>query len=117
MVRDHSAVSTILAGLLCLAALSVAPGVHAGDEDMSPSAYHVFDPETGYMMTVDPMAEEQLQGDAATDAATPDVVPGTATDTALLSRSWTYLLPALLVIVGVIAWLRRKTKASPSAAG
>jgi len=116
MVRDHSAVSTILAGLLCLAALSVAPGIHAGDEDMSPSAYHVFDPETGYMMTVDPMAEEQLQGDTATDAATPDVAPAAATDTALFSRSWTYLLPALLVIVGVIAWLRRK-KASPSAAG
>ncbi len=42
---------------------------YAGDEDMSPSAYHVFDPVTGYMITVDPLDEEQQ------DLVVPDDVP------------------------------------------
>ena len=89
--------------LACLSLLLIAFVVRAGDEDMSPSAYHVFDPETGYMVTVDPLAEEQPleNGDdaaAADSAATADpAVP-----------AWLYGAGALVILAALVGVLYRR---------
>lgn len=90
--------------LACLSLLLIAFGAQAGDEDMSPSAYHVFDPETGYMVTVDPMAEEQPleNGDDAPAAAE----SATATDQA--APPWLYGAGALVVLGALIGVLYRR---------
>jgi len=80
--------------------LGLATTLNAGDEDMSPSAYHVFDPETGYMITVDPMDEEQ-QVSAATDGVPPEVAP-------TVPGTWQYWMVAIAIAAGVAAWLYRK---------
>jgi len=110
----RNAAACICAGLLFLTALLVTSTLHAGDEDMSPSAYHVFDPETGYMMTVDPLAEEQL------DPATPDeAMTVTATNDAAVSaldqaatpaprQMWGYLIAAIVLIAGIAVWAKSR---------
>ena len=50
--------------LLC----SQAPVINAGDEDLSPSPYQQFDPETGYMIKVTPPPKQHIPG---TPAGTP----------------------------------------------
>jgi hypothetical protein len=86
--------------LLSLVLAFWAAALYAGDEDMSPSAYHVFDPETGFMMTVDPTDEEQL------DAAPPDVDAPEIEPTAPVDwRGW---IAALLIVGGIVIWLRKK---------
>ncbi len=74
--------------------------LNAGDEDMSPSAYHVFDPETGYMITVDPMEEEQFSATAT------DNVPPEVKTTAL--GAWQYWIATIVVAGGIAAWLYRR---------
>jgi hypothetical protein len=54
--------------LLC----SQAPVIKAGDEDLSPSAYQLFDPETGYMVKVTPPPKQHTPGTPAGN--TPGVV-------------------------------------------
>ena len=87
-------------GLLPLLLTLCTATLYAGDEDMSPSAYHVFDPVTGYMITVDPLDEEQ-QESVATDDALSEVEP-----TARVS--WQYWIAAIVVAAGIIAWLHRR---------
>ena len=79
---------------LCTATL------YAGDEDMSPSAYHVFDPVTGYMITVDPLAEEQ-QDPAAADDLSSEV------DTTA-PVPWQYWIATIVVAGGIAVWLHKK---------
>lgn len=43
--------------------------VMAGDEDMSPSVYQIFDPETGYMIPVDPETARQIDHGLSVDPA------------------------------------------------
>ena len=74
--------------------------VYAGDEDMSPSAYHVFDPATGFMMTVDPMDEEQ-QVVTPPYVDTPEIEPPASID-------WRLWIVALLVAGGIAIWLQKK---------
>ena len=73
---------------------------YAGDEDMSPSAYHVFDPETGYMITVDPLDEEQ-QNSMVADEIPPEVA-STASD------HWRFWIAAIAVSGGIAFWLHRR---------
>ena len=73
---------------------------YAGDEDMSPSAYHVFDPVTGYMITVDPLDEEQQ------DSVVPDEIPPEVESTALVD--WNFWIAAIAVSGGIAYWLHRR---------
>ena len=73
---------------------------YAGDEDMSPSAYHVFDPETGYMITVDPLDEEQQ------DSVVPAEIPLEVGSTA--SVQWHFWIVAIAVSGGIAYWLHRR---------
>lgn len=79
--------------------------VHAGDEDMSPSAYHVFDPETGYMVTVDPMAEEQPLAEA--DVATEDAA-AQVQDEPAAPVPWGYWIGLIVLIGGLMVWLHHR---------
>ena len=80
---------------------------HAGDEDMSPSAYHVFDPETGYMVTVDPMAEEQPEPIAEDVAPTEDAA-ALVRDEPAAPVPWGYWVSLIVAIGGLIVWLHHR---------
>ena len=81
--------------------------LYAGDEDMSPSAYHVFDPVTGYMITVDPLDEEQPDP-APTDDASPEVETTEVTGEPTASVPWQYWIATIVVAGGIAVWLRKK---------
>ncbi len=87
-------------GLLPLVPAFWTATLHAGDEDMSPSAYHVFDPVTGYMITVDPLDEEQQ------DSVVPDEIPPEVESTA--SVHWYFWIAAIAVSGGIAYWLHRR---------
>jgi hypothetical protein len=94
---NHYLLSSAGIGLLLLTFWTT---LNAGDEDMSPSAYHVFDPETGYMVTVDPSDEEQQLPPASDDP--PAEVKKTA------PFPWQIWLVAIVVAGGVAVWLRKR---------
>ena len=81
--------------------------VHAGDEDMSPSAYHVFDPETGYMVTVDLMAEEQPEPIAEDVAPTEDAA-ALVRDEPAAPVPWGYWIGLIVLIGGLMVWLHHR---------
>ena len=87
-------------GLLPLILILGTLAAYAGDEDMSPSAYHVFDPVTGYMITVDPLAEEQQ------DSAAPADLPPEV-DTAA-PVPWQYWIVTIVVAGGIAVWLHKR---------
>ncbi len=87
-------------GLLPLVVTIWTATLYAGDEDMSPSAYHVFDPVTGYMITVDPQAEEQQ-----VSAAPEDVQPEVDTTALVL---WQYWIAVIVVAGGIAVWLHKR---------
>ncbi len=86
-------------GLLRLVLTLCTATLYAGDEDMSPSAYHVFDPETGYMITVDPLDEEQQ------DLVVPDDVPPEVEST--VSVHWYYWITAIAAAGSIAVWLHK----------
>ena len=105
------------------------PPAFAGDEDMNPTAYSVFDPVTGYMIPVeDPPPQQHTQVNATTqaptDTATPTpqttvdsqamTSPNTIADDAKQSPMWMYLIAAALILGGFAAWVRNKGKISRS---
>lgn len=112
MHRGADIVATVRIALLSLTMIFVTQALFAGDEDMSPSAYHVFDPETGYMMTVDPMDEEQLDtalpagesADVDTNGTTVLADEQAAGTTPALL--WAYLIVGIIVVVGALTWKR-----------
>ena len=87
-------------GLLPLLLTLCTATLYAGDEDMSPSAYHVFDPVTGYMITVDPLDEEQQ------DSVVPDEILSKIESTA--SVHWYFWIVAIAVSGGIAYWLHRR---------
>lgn len=111
MIKDIKIFKKTFISLLCLIAVLATPASHAGDEDMSPNAYHIFDPETGYMITVESVPEGQqssLEPDAFLDAGSPDdQIEGTEK-----SNAWVYVLTAIVVAVGFTAWKRNREKIS-----
>ena len=102
--------SLLIALAISLYALLRAPLLIAGDEDMSPNAYHVFDPETGYMMTVDPMSEEELakaRADGTLDrVADLTAAPSPQSTSATTPRFWLILLAAFSAGIAYVAWRR-----------
>jgi len=95
--------------LLCLTAVLATPATYAGDEDMSPNAYHIFDPETGYMITVESLPDGQ-QALAEADAnSTADPLKDQAED-AIQNQTWIYLIAAILLAGGFAGWRRNKDK-------
>lgn len=109
--RPTTTARAAAAGATLTILLAVA-GVRAGDEDISPNAYQEFDPVTGYMITVDPDAENQ-QDHAAADAqnaATSGHGAGEPPPGNGASRAWLYGLVAALAGAGFIVWVRSKAR-------
>ena len=105
-IRSNSKIA--LAVSFC--ALLQAPLLFAGDEDMSPNAYHVFDPETGYMVTVDPMTEAEL-AKAKADGTLEGIANVTTSDSQQASRPgasrlWIIVLAAISTGITYFAWRR-----------
>jgi hypothetical protein len=90
--------------------------VYAGDEDMNPTAYSRFDPETGFMVPIQQPHEGQQQG--SSDAMqTPDseLVIAVADEAVESTSFWLYLLLSVTVIAGLAAWIRsKKVQTSPN---
>ena len=84
--------------------------LYAGDEDMSPSAYHVFDPVTGYMITVDPQAEEQ--GVATGDETSPEPEASEVADGLTTPVPWLYWIAAIAVTGGFVVWLSKRRESN-----
>jgi hypothetical protein len=103
----------VLLQLLCLA---LVPGsaAYAGDEDLSSSAYLVFDPETGEFVTVqDPNRtkgnhEAVPKADDSASAATPHgQAPGESTLPLAAGSA-----VAVAALAGAIVWIRRRKRAA-----
>lgn len=111
----HTKTSKVVICVSSLLTFVLASPLFAGDEDMSPSAYHVFDPETGYMMTVDPLAEEQPPAAAADNAAV-DIDTANLNEEAKTSTAWLYWIAVFVVVAGIAIWLisRRNADNAPA---
>jgi hypothetical protein len=102
----------------------------AGDEDMNPTAYSVFDPVTGFMIPSEgPPPPPHIPNTNATTQAPTDTVtptpPSTATSQAMTSPNtledkskqspmWMYLVAVALILGGFAAWVRNKEKINKS---
>ena len=100
---------------LSLFTILISPVVHAGDEDMNPTAYHQFDPVTGYMIPIeDPPPSQQKHtplsvAKTIVDAnITADPVPNQPEDTGQGNLFWLYFLTALTIFAGFAAWIGKK---------
>ncbi|NNE38650.1 MAG: hypothetical protein HKN08_10135 [Gammaproteobacteria bacterium] len=96
----------------------------AGDEDMNPTAYSVFDPVTGYMIPADQLPPQEHTSTATTTNETtiPDE-SSTMVGQPMASESstnedqspmWMYLVAGALILGGFAAWVRNKGKISNS---
>lgn len=98
-----------------LAALLCAQAVLAGDEDISPNAYQQFDPVTGFMITVDPDAENQ-QGHPPADAGTADAAantpPAEPPTRNRLRNWWLYVVVAAVAGALFAGWVRGKARSN-----
>ena len=98
-----------------LVTIFVSPIGHAGDEDMNPTAYHQFDPVTGYMFPIEnppPTKQNHTPLSAANtivDATiTVDPLPNEPQDTGQGNLFWLYLFSALTIFAGFAAWIGKK---------
>ena len=92
--------------LACMASVLLDGAAVAGDEDISPSAYQVFDPETGFMIPADQLPAAQQGHAVAGGHAASDVMQGN--EPGKSSARPNYLLASTgLAIAGIVAWLLR----------
>ena len=90
--------------------------VYAGDEDMNPTAYQRFDPETGFMIPIQQPHDGQQQNHNQTTQGTTDAVqtpdtsmpPPVVEAPAESTSFWLYLLAGVTVLAGLAAWIRGK---------
>ncbi|HET6629671.1 MAG TPA: hypothetical protein VFG91_07840 [Woeseiaceae bacterium] len=99
--------------LLCVANVLSAESACASDEDLTSSAYLVFDPETGEFVTVQDANRVKQKHDAL-DPALAATKPGSESATLPLVAG---VVLAFAVLGGVIFLLRRKRAARPDSAG
>jgi len=113
--KDHKSKRKKFVSLLCLTAFLTTPTIYAGDEDISPNAYNVFDPVTGYMVPADSQPTA-LQGHEMTEAdANLAADPlNNQSENPAQSQRWIYLLALMLLAGGFAAWSRNKEKISRS---
>jgi len=113
--KEHQSARKICVSLLCLTAILISPTLYAGDEDISPNAYNIFDPVTGYMVPADSQPTAQ-QGHAISEVG-PNIASEPQDNQAENStrpQSWIYLLAVMLLTAGYAAWKRNKNKISSS---
>lgn len=94
--------------LLWLATFALTSPAVAGDEDISPSAYQIFDPETGYMIPVDPADARQGHEASGDDAQSVDEVASKDKGSRTL---WPYPAGFLLAFFLGFLWWRKKSRA------
>jgi hypothetical protein len=111
--KDHKPFRQLGISLLCLTAILIAPALYAGDEDISPNAYNVFDPVTGYMITV------ESQPDAQQDKSMTAIDPNAEAEQAdeededfTVPQRWIFLLAVIFLAVGYAVWKRNKENIS-----
>ena len=97
----------------------------AGDEDMNPTAYSVFDPVTGYMIPADQLPpQEHTPATSSTNETTtlgtqisagqPMTTQASAIEEPEQSYILMYLVAGALILGGFAAWVRNKGKVSKS---
>jgi hypothetical protein len=118
--RSGSRLAALVRGFALVALLALGLQARASDEDMTTSAYLVFDPETGQFVTVhDPdrsrqHAEEQPVAEAAQNGngATPRADGSGAADRTEGGQSVPAVAAAgvgvALAVAAVFVWFRRK---------
>jgi len=105
-------------GLMLYISMSV---LNAGDEDMNPTAYQRFDPETGFMVPIQPHEAQQQTHDQSEQGTSSVAQTPHTTPTSELAEStnshlfWIYLLGGISLLAGFAAWIRsKKVKTTPS---
>lgn len=98
--------------MLALTLLLLAPALYAGDEDMSPSAYQIFDPETGFTITVEPDPTLQDHGPGvetpSVALANTDNVAGSDSDKQSgRSKTWISIVAAAALLIAALTALKR----------
>jgi hypothetical protein len=85
------------------------PALHAGDEDISPNAYNVFDPVTGYMVPAESQpTAQQGQSMTATNRDAGAEATDDQADKPTQLHSWILLLALTFLVGGYAAWKRNK---------
>lgn len=108
MVSQRRIVIATAVAAFC-ASLAIVPPAFAGDEDISPNAYQVFDPETGFMVPADSLPDAQ-QGHPPADQTDAGSAAADAGQGSAPSRLLPLLLVAVIAMAGVAVWLRAKRK-------
>ena len=119
-MKTSTPLSILITGWLFTSCLMAT--VYAGDEDMNPTAYQRFDPETGFMVPIQPHEAQQQNHDQTTQGTaelpqTPDsaIQPPEAEEPTGSASFWLYLLAGITILAGFAAWIRsKKVKTSPS---
>ncbi|MGY8814730.1 MAG: hypothetical protein ACKVHQ_08425 [Gammaproteobacteria bacterium] len=99
--------------LLSILLTGISSGVYAGDEDMNPTAYSRFDPETGFMVAVDPNETTQQDHTPATDITSAPAEPVIASqpieEPTQSFPLWTLVIAGVLGL-GMIVLMIKKRK-------
>ncbi len=96
----------------------------AGDEDMNPTAYQVFDPVTGYMIPADQLPPQEHTPVTTADSTMPNTSTAASSQSMTSQTStaeetnqspmWMYLVAGAIILGGFAAWVRNKGKISNS---
>lgn len=97
----------IIAVVLPALSLVAGAGARAGDEDISPSAYQVFDPETGFMVPSDSLQDPEAAHAMTTEHPAPAEVAGPTDD----GPPATLFAGAAVIVVLAAVLLRRRRRA------
>jgi predicted amidohydrolase YtcJ len=107
--KDRKSRRNTCAAHLCLTAILTTPALHAGDEDISPNAYNVFDPVTGYMVPAESQpTAQQGQSMTATNRDAGAEATDDQADKPTQLHSWILLLALTFLVGGYAAWKRNK---------
>lgn len=105
--------------LLFLIFIGINTSVNAGDEDMNPTIYSRFDPETGFMIPNDPPPSSQqahtaTPGVIAESSQQDSFAPPQADETAQAYPLWVPVIAGFIGLVVIITLVKKRRPTADS---